>query len=194
MSPTLPASGVEPLVEIAHPAIEIALAYATANNLAGRVLYAEEKALLRPEAVAALYRAADIFAQRGLRIVVLDAYRPVSVQKAFWDIRPDPRYVADPAVGSDHSRGIAVDLTLADAGGPLDMGTEFDAAEVQSHHGRSDISEAAIRNRQILLAVMQDAGFSPLPTEWWHYALPGREAYPLFDDSINALKVVTSGG
>jgi D-alanyl-D-alanine dipeptidase len=178
-----------PLVEVAHPAIDIRLAYATPDNLTGRCLYAEVKALLRPEAAVALYRAADEFAAQGLRITLLDVYRPAAVQRAFWALLPNSDYVADPALGSDHTRGIAVDLTLTDGSGPLDMGTGFDAPEVQSHHGRHDISAAAIRNRLLLRAVMEAAGFQALPTEWWHYALPNRADFPLIDDSIGALKV-----
>lgn len=178
-----------PLVELAHPAMSIELAYATADNMAGRVLYAEAKALLRPEAAAALYRATDAFAEQGLRVVLLDAYRPAAVQRVFWEKLPDPDYVADPSVGSDHTRGIAVDLTLADADGWLDMGTGFDASVVQSHHGRTDVSDAAIRNRLLLRGVMEAAGFLYNPTEWWHYALPRRAEFALIDDSIGALKV-----
>lgn len=176
-----------PLVRVAHPAIDIELAYATANNLTGRPLYAGQKALLRPEAAAALYRAAAGFAAQGLRMVVLDAFRPAAVQRAFWQALPDPAYVADPAKGSDHTRGIAVDLTLADAAGRLDMGTAFDAAVVQSHHGRTDIPPPAIRNRLILRHGMEAAGFRAVATEWWHYALPSSPAFLLIDDSIAAL-------
>lgn len=181
--------GGVPLVEIVHPAIEVALAYATPDNMAGRVLYAEARALLRPEAAAALCSAADALAVRGLRMVLLDAYRPAAVQRVFWEALPDPDYVADPALGSDHTRGIAVDLTLADAGGRLDMGTAFDAAVVQSHHGRTDVSEAAIRNRLLLRGTMEAAGFLHNSTEWWHYALPRSAEFALIDDSIQALKL-----
>lgn len=184
------ASGTLPLVMVAHPAITLDLAYAGVGNFAGRAFYAEARALLRPEAAAALYLAADMVARLGLRLVLLDAYRPVAVQRMFWDIRPDPMYVADPAIGSDHSRGTAVDLTLADAAGALDMGTAFDAAVEQSHHGRADIAAAAIGNRLILRGVMEAAGFLANPHEWWHYALPGRPEFTLLDDRDQLLPLV----
>lgn len=188
-SPALPRDAAAPLVEIMHPAIDLALAYASADNLTGRVLYAEAKALLRPEAAAALYRATEDFAARGLRVVLLDAYRPAAVQRVFWETLPDPDYIADPVLGSDHTRGIAVDLTLARGEVQLDMGTGFDAPVVQSHHDRTDISAAAIENRQLLRAVMEAAGFLANPTEWWHYALPRDAAFMLIDDSLGALKL-----
>lgn len=181
--------GPFPLVEVAHPAVDIELAYATPDNLTGRILYPEAKALLRPAAAAALYRAADEFAAQGLRAVLLDTYRPAAVQRAFWELLPNADYVANPVLGSDHTRGIAVDLTLSRHGAWLDMGTGFDAPVVQSHHDRDDVSEAAIQNRILLRRGMEAAGFQALPTEWWHYALPNRADFPLIDDSVGALKV-----
>lgn len=171
--------GTAPLVQIIHPAIRIELAYATTQNFTGRVLYPDTRARLRPEAAEALFRAADGFAAMGLHLVLLDAFRPPEVQRALWAIRPDPEFVADPAVGSDHSRGVAVDVTLADAKGRLDMGTAFDAALPQSHHDRSDLSPGATRNRDILRQVMARAGFAANPFEWWHYALAGAARYPI---------------
>jgi D-alanyl-D-alanine dipeptidase len=179
---TLP-GGTAPLVQIVHPAILIDLAYATPQNFTGRVLYTDNRARLRPEAAAALLRAADSFAAIGLRLVLLDAFRPVHVQQSLWAIRPDPEFVADPAIGSDHSRGVAVDVTLADATGNLDMGTDFDAALPQSHHDRSDIGPQAVKNRDILRHTMANAGFAANPYEWWHYALEGAARYPILQVS-----------
>lgn len=82
--------GTARLVQISHSAIEVDLAYATAQNFTGRVLYADARAWLRPEAAVALYSAADSLATMGLHLVLRDAFRPVSVQQALWAIRPDP--------------------------------------------------------------------------------------------------------
>lgn len=170
--------GTARLVQIAHSAITVDLAYATPQNFTGRVLYEDARAWLRPEAAIALYRAADSLATMGLRLVLLDAFRPVSVQQALWAIRPDPEFVADPVIGSDHSKGIAVDVTLADDLGRLDMGTDFDAAVPQSHHDRPDIPTLAIERRLALRKAMADAGFQANPLEWWHYALRDGHRYP----------------
>ena len=165
------------LAQINHPAIEVALAYATPRNFTGRVFYPDSRAWLRPQAASALYNAANELAAIGLRLVLLDAFRPVSVQYALWAIRPDPEFVADPAIGSDHSKGIAVDVTLADDGGPLDMGTEFDAPVPQSHHDRLDIPAVANERRKVLRDAMVAAGFQANPFEWWHYALSDSQSY-----------------
>jgi len=171
------------LTPISHPAIDVPLAYATPHNFAGEVLYTrteDQIARLHSDAAAALYHMAERAAALDLRVRVLDAFRPQSVQRRLWAVRPDPEFVADPTVGSDHSRGIAVDLTLTtNEGSPLDMGTAFDAALPQSHHGNIDIPAKAQRNRWILLGLMTEAGYQHNPFEWWHYSLADSLNYPL---------------
>jgi D-alanyl-D-alanine dipeptidase len=193
-NPPLP-GGTARLVQIDHPAIKVELAYATPQNFTGRVLYADTRAWLRPEAATALYRAADRLATTGLQLVLLDAFRPVSVQRALWAIRPDPEFVADPAIGSDHSKGVAVDVTLADASGHLDMGTDFDAAVPQSHHDRLDIPDLANERRSVLRNVMAAAGFQANPLEWWHYALNDAQQYSqLIDRDTEAAALLPEQG
>ena len=170
------------LVQIVDPNIEVDLAYATENNFTGQVLYDDNRAYLRPEAAEALSKVASTLATLDIRIVLLDAFRPISVQHRLWAFRPDPEFVADPKIGSDHSRGIAVDVTLADSSGWLDMGTDFDAAVPQSHHDRFDIPKRAVENRNILREAMAKAGFQENPLEWWHYALTNGKGYPVITD------------
>ena len=101
-----------------------------------------------------------------------------------WDFLPDPRYIADPERGSNHSRGAALDLTLVDAGGQaLDMGTGFDDMTLASAHFHAGLPQAVQRNRLLLLGIMHAAGFAHIPSEWWHYELPGsRDALPMIED------------
>ena len=137
----------------------------------------------RQDALAALVRAAELAAAQGLRLRVLDAYRPSAAQWRLWEALPDPRFVADPRMGSMHTRGVAVDLTLCDASGvPLDMGTAFDEMTEQSFHGATNIALNAQRNRCLLLGLMTLAGWTHHPYEWWHYNLPDPTRYsPLSD-------------
>lgn len=165
--------------------VMIDLAYATAHNLAGRPVYAQARCALRPQAAACLLRAAQTARRAGYTIKIFDAYRPAAVQAIFWTECPDPRYVSDASLGSTHTRGVAVDVTLLDeAGVPLDMGTDFDAMYELSHHDRDDLPVAVQRNRNMLLGIMLHAGFRPIATEWWHYELPDAQFYPLLDDPI----------
>ncbi|TCT07419.1 D-alanyl-D-alanine dipeptidase [Paralcaligenes ureilyticus] len=182
-----PAASVSELIEITpatHP-VDIDLVYATPNNLAGRPVYAQARCALRPQAAACLLKAALAAQRAGYRLRVFDAYRPPRAQQIFWALCPDPRYIADANLGSNHTRGVAVDVTLLDEkGAALDMGTGFDAMEDRSHHDRNDLAAGVQRNRCLLLGIMLRAGFRSINTEWWHYELPDSRSYALLDDPI----------
>lgn len=180
------------LTDISHiRGLHIALAYATPHNFVGRAVYAPEaRAVLRPEAVDCLASAVQAARSCGLTMIVFDAYRPAAAQVVFWQALSDPRYVADARQGSNHTRGVAIDVGLIGADGrPLDMGTGFDAMCEQSHHGRSDLPAAVQRNRHLLLGIMLHAGFRTIPTEWWHYELPDCAQYDFIpeDDSVKTI-------
>lgn len=176
-----------PLISIATSEfdIDIALAYATADNVTGKAIYRRAEAQLHPQAAEALQRAIALAAPLGLRFKVFDAFRPVEAQWCLWEAFPDPEFVADPRLGSNHTRGVAVDLTLIDAasGVELDMGTGFDDFRPAAHHGRSDVSVEAQRNRAILLGLMTAAGWDWNRYEWWHYQLFDPLRYPLLSDT-----------
>lgn len=163
------------LIDISPPEFDlvIALAYATPDNITGRPFYrADARPYLRPEAVDCLRTAMALARPLGYRLKIFDAYRPVEGQWALWNASPDPEFVADPSQGGPHNRGVALDLTLVDAEGrEVDMGTGFDALTPLSHHGRTDVSLAAQRNRLVLLGLMTAAGFEFYANEWWHYQL-----------------------
>lgn len=173
------------LVEIIPPAfgVDLDIAYATANNFTGAPVYDRPGCYLHRDAADRLQRAIELAAALDLRLLIYDAFRPAEAQWLLWNHTPDPEFLADPRFGSPHTRGVAVDLTLTDAAGaPLDMGTDFDAFTPLSHHGVTDISAAAQRNRLLLLGLMTAAGWGMNPHEWWHYQLPDAGRYPLLTD------------
>jgi D-alanyl-D-alanine dipeptidase len=173
------------IVEIAAPAfdVDIALAYATSANISGRPIYRNAHCYLNGEAARLLSRAIELAAPLGLRLRIFDALRPVEAQWALWNADPNPEFLADPRKGSPHSRGAAVDLTLTDAQGrELDMGTGFDAFTPLSHHGRTDVSVTAQRNRFVLMGLMTAAGWDFYRNEWWHYQLFDARRFPLVAD------------
>lgn len=158
----------------------IEMKYATADNFVGRIIYENDDCLLHPDAVIALEKAIAHAANMRLKLRIYDAFRPASAQYALWEVCPNPDYVADPAKGSHHTRGVAIDLTLCnDNGVPLDMGTGFDALIPESAHDCHTISAEAARNRAMLAGIMYLAGFTHTRTEWWHYQLPNARNYPL---------------
>lgn len=172
------------LISPATHDVVLDLLYATPNNVAGRVIYARPLCLLHRDAEVGLRRAVDLAAGSGCRLKIFDAFRPHEAQVLLWDTAPDRAYVADPAIGSNHTRGTALDLTLVDGDGhELDMGTGFDDMTVLSHHFHTGVPALAQANRQLLLGIMAGAGFAHIAHEWWHYALPQSERYPLLGSS-----------
>ena len=166
------------------------LRYATTNNFSGRVLYppAWDCAWVRTEAAHGLETAAAWLARErpGYRMIVLDALRPHRVQVAIWaDVAGTPAalYFADPAKGSIHSFGMAVDVTLIDPQGrEVDMGSGFDEMSLTSHPAMNDehlalgvLTAAQITERGWLHAAMVRGGFRGIPTEWWHFDFGDRE-------------------
>jgi D-alanyl-D-alanine dipeptidase len=178
------------LVSIGPPTfdVDVALAYATADNFTGRPVYGRADCWLQSEAADRLSRAISLAGALGLRLLIFDAFRPQEAQWVLWKHTPDPEFLADPRQGSPHSRGVAVDLTLTQkTGQALDMGTAFDAFTPLSHHGNTAISIEAQKNRHLLLGIMTTAGWDFYANEWWHYQLfDARARFPLLSDSVLA--------
>lgn len=163
----------------------IDLAYAGPGNFTGHTIYPDHRCRVHRDLEPLLRRAVELAALTGCRIKVLDAYRTPQAHEVLSTYISDPRYVADPKRGSNHSRGTAVDVTLVDEEGQdLDMGTPFDTMDESSHHGHPGLTAQAHRNRFLLLAIMIQAGFRSLDEEWWHYQLPEARSYPLIDPRV----------
>ena len=184
------ASPPEALVEIRtlSPHVRLDIRYATESNFTKHVVYPVARCyLVRPvaEALAAVQTELE---KDGLGLQVFDCYRPTSVQRRFWALVPDARYVANPQKGSRHNRGAAVDLTLVDAHGqPLPMPSEFDDFSERAHRDFTGASPAALANRARLEQVMTRHGFVGMPTEWWHFDAATWKSYPLLDVDFAAL-------
>lgn len=112
-----------------------------------------------------------------------------------WEAIQDPRYVANPATGSRHNRGAAIDLTLLGPDGTeLLMPSEFDDFSERAHRNFMACEPAARENRAHLEQLMESAGFTGLATEWWHFDWRGWEAAPLREESLAQVKEQIRGG
>ncbi|MEP7253938.1 MAG: M15 family metallopeptidase, partial [Ginsengibacter sp.] len=172
------------------PGIFLDLRYATTNNFLGRKLYPQiPTTYIRLAAAAALAKVVTDLNVAGLTIKIFDAYRPYSVTEEMWEAVKDARYAADPAKGSGHNRGIAVDLTLVNikTGEELLMGTDFDNFSDTAHTDFSNLPDQVLENRKKLQRVMEKCGFVSLDTEWWHFSLPDAQHYELLDLTFNVL-------
>lgn len=146
--------------------------YATADNFLKAKVYDCAECFLRLKTVKAIINANAVFMKKGYKIKFFDCYRPLDIQKKMWQIVSNPSYVADPAKGSIHNRGGAVDITLVDRNGKeLDMGTPFDFFGIEASHTYTQLSRKVKKNRAFLKKVMIENGFNSFDSEWWHYNL-----------------------
>lgn len=170
------------------------LRYANKNNFTGLRLYPKntDETYLRLKPSSALAKVADELRKKGLGIKVWDAYRPYSVTVQFWKLIHDDRYVANPAKGSGHNRGISIDLSLVDllTGKDIDMPTDFDNFSDTAHHGATNCDDVKIKNRELLRTTMEKFGFARFETEWWHYSWPDAEKYSILDFSFKQLRSI----
>lgn len=181
--------------------ILVELKYSTEDNFVGVDMYGSlNDAYFEAEFAKRIVRANKILISRypGYRLLIYDAARPISVQRAMRKCvegTPLESFVADGTKGGRHNYGVAIDLTIATADGtPLDMGTPFDdLTAASSVKGTSDtdvastrtpevyrqycnelakegvISYEAAKNRVLLIEIMHEVGLVPYRREWWHF-------------------------
>lgn len=148
--------------------------YATPDNFLKMKVYDCAECYLRLKTVKALINANETFRKLGYKIKIFDCYRPLSIQKRMWKIVSNPKYVADPAKGSIHNRGGAVDMTLIDQdGNEINFGTDFDFFGKKASHSYKKLNRKILHNRIFLRKVMEQNGFKALESEWWHYDFSG---------------------
>ena len=174
------------------PGIVTDIRYATEDNFTGQIIYTAPKAWFRKDAADSLLKIQNILKEEGLGIKVFDAYRPYAATLYFYEVFPDTMFVAAPWRGSIHNRGGAIDLTLIDlyTGEELEMPTPFDEFSERASHSYANLTPEAIKNREKLLRVMTENGFTMYEHEWWHYNIKGRNRYPLMDISFEDLETI----
>jgi D-alanyl-D-alanine dipeptidase len=168
--------------------IKLDIRYATENNFVGKIVYPEARAFLQKPAAAALLRVHKKLKKRGLGLVIFDGYRPWAITKLFWEVTPEEKrkFVANPAKGSKHNRGCAVDLSIYDlkTGALLPMPSGFDefSERASPDYTGGTVEERA--NRDLLRKLMEAEGFIVNANEWWHFDYKDWEKYAIYDISF----------
>jgi zinc D-Ala-D-Ala dipeptidase len=181
------------LVELVklEPGLKLDVRYATPNNLAKQAVYAEARAFLQRPAADALVRAHRALRPRGFGLLIFDGYRPWSVTKLFWDVTPPGKreFVADPAKGSKHNRGCAVDLSLYDlvTGREIEMPSAYDEMSPRAYPDYTGGSIESRQRRDLLRQAMEGEGFTVEPNEWWHFNYQDWPKYPILDVPFSEL-------
>ena len=157
---------------------------------------AENECFVRKEVKKLLIKAAHNL-PKGYRFRMLDAWRPFALQQELYedystdiirqfcleDKSEEERnamirnFVSEPVFDRDlppvHTTGGAVDITILDPDGrELEMGSGFDEFSHRTYtsfYEQSSDDEKIRDNRRFLYSIMTDAGFTNLPSEWWHY-------------------------
>lgn len=181
------------LVELVSldPTIRLDVRYATPDNFLSTPVYDEARTFLQRPAAEALVRAHRALRSRGHGLLIHDAYRPWWVTKVFWDATPvDLRaFVADPAMGSRHNRGCAVDLTLyrLPDGLPVRMPSLYDEMTERAYPDYPGGTPDERARRDLLRAAMEREGFSVFESEWWHFDYRDWRAYPILNLSFDGI-------
>jgi CubicO group peptidase (beta-lactamase class C family)/D-alanyl-D-alanine dipeptidase len=175
------------LVELTalDPSIKLDIRYATTNNFLSAPVYKSARALMQRPAAEAVVCAHRALAKQGYGLLIHDAYRPWRVTKVFWDAVPESGkiFVADPAKGSKHNRGCAVDLTLYDlaTGMPLKMVGGYDEFSRRSFPDYPGGTSLERWHRDLLRHAMEAEGFTVFEFEWWHFDYRDWALYPILN-------------
>ena len=180
---TRPADLVE-LVKL-DPTIKLDIRYAGTNNFLGKPVYKESRAFLQRPAAEALLKAHRELARSGYGLMIHDGYRPWAITKLFWDMTSgfQREFVANPATGSKHNRGCAVDLTMYDlaTGQAVDMPGGYDEMTPRSYPDYPGGAPEARAKRDLLRKAMESHDFTVEPNEWWHFNYVAWKEYPILD-------------
>ncbi|MGH7443529.1 MAG: M15 family metallopeptidase, partial [Longimicrobiales bacterium] len=173
------------------PTIKYDIRYATTNNFMSTVFYSEAKAFLQRPAAEALVRAHQKLREQGYGLLIHDAYRPWHVTKMFWDATPEEfkHFVANPAEGSRHNRGAAVDLTLYDleTGDVIPMVGGYDEFSDRSYPHYPGGTARQRWHRELLRDAMEAEGFNVYEWEWWHFDFDGWENYRIGTETFEEI-------
>ena len=191
------------LVELTSldPTIRLDVRYATTNNFMGAVFYEEARAFLQRPAAEAVVRAHLELREHGYGLLIHDGYRPWHVTKMFWEATPEAQriFVANPANGSRHNRGCAVDLTLYElsTGAVVQMPGGYDEMSERSYPDYPGGTSRQRWHRELLRSAMEAEGFTVYEAEWWHFDYRDWSLYPVLDlrfDELAARDLAAAGG
>jgi CubicO group peptidase (beta-lactamase class C family)/D-alanyl-D-alanine dipeptidase len=174
------------------PTIKLDIRYATTNNFAGAAFYKQPRAWMQRPAAAAVARANVVLKEQGLGLLIHDAYRPWHVTKMFWDATPEgmKQFVANPATGSRHNRGCAVDLTLyeLESGQPVQMVSGYDEFSPRAYPMYPGGTARQRWHRELLRRTMQTQGFTVYEYEWWHFDFKDWKMYRIGNVAFDEIR------
>lgn len=182
------------LVEPARldPGLKLDVRYATPDNFMRAPVYPQARVFLQRPAAEALVRVNHALRDEGYGLLLFDGYRPWYVTWMFWEATPNDQrnFVADPAVGSRHNRGAAIDLSLYDlrSGLEVPMPSRYDEFSERAHPAYTGGTPAQREARDRLRRAMEAEGYTVNPDEWWHFDYQDWDKYPIGNVHFKDLK------
>ena len=177
--------------------IKLDIRYATTNNFMSAVFYDDSRAFLQRPAADAVARVHRALAAYGYGLLIHDGYRPWYVTKMFWDATPPHQreFVANPASGSRHNRGAAVDLSLFGlvTGEPIEMPGGYDEFSSRSYSNYPGGTARQRWHRDLLRQVMEAEGFSVNSGEWWHFDYRDWREYEIQNEVFGEIGTPSAG-
>jgi D-alanyl-D-alanine dipeptidase len=171
--------------------IRLDIRYASTDNFLSTKVYDAPRAFMQRPAAEALVRAHHALKKLGYGVLIHDAYRPWYVTKIFWDATPLDKheYVANPAEGSKHNRGCAVDMTLYDlkTGKAVEMPSLYDEMSDRAHPVYAGGTAEQTRLRDLLRKDMEAQGFTVYEFEWWHFDFKDWNRYPIGNQTFDKI-------
>lgn len=171
--------------------IKLDIRYAGRDNFLSTPVYSQARAFLQRPAAEALVRAHHALKAQGYGLLVHDGYRPWYVTKMFWDATPESGkiFVADPAQGSRHNRGCAVDLTLYDlaTGKTVVMPGGYDEMSDRSYPMYPGGTSRQRALRELLRSAMEHEGFRVYEAEWWHFDYNDWRSYRIQNQTFETI-------
>jgi len=182
------------LVELVKldPTLKLDIHYASSNNFLGVAVYTEARAFMQRPAAEGVMRANRKLHEQGYGLLIFDGYRPWYVTKMFWEATAEKYhpYLADPAGGSRHNRGCAVDLTIYDlkTNQPIAMPSTYDEFSESAHPDYTGGTAEERAHREFLRQTMEAEGFTVYPTEWWHFDYKEWRRYPILNVPFSEIR------
>lgn len=172
--------------------IRLDIRYASDNNFMGMPFYTQARAFLQRPAAEALVRAHRKLKPFGYGLLIHDGYRPWAVTKMFYEATPPAQreFVANPAQGSRHNRGAAVDLSLYElaTGEPARMPSGYDEFSRRAYPDYEGGTSLERWRRDLLRWAMESEGFRVAENEWWHFDYRDWREYPVLNVPFEKLR------
>ena len=152
--------------------------YSTDKNFVGKAVYPSDMPIIVNKGVwEKLVKINNELKTKGKCVTIYDAYRPIQIQRLFWDYFYeehgfyDETLVANPYKYGTHNIKInAIDMLVSNIDGSyVELPCEFDDFTEKANIYYDKCSNEAKLNRDLLIDIAKKYGLIVNENEWWHF-------------------------